>query len=192
MQSELEGIKSALLSNTGRKALGQEALPQAAVAMIIRPNTRLSQLETLLLKRMTRESDPWSGHMAFPGGRYEDKDGLILSTAIREVLEETGIDLRNCSMLGTLDEVIPITRAIRVTPYVALAPEGTEVNLNASEIAEHVWVPLTFFKNRSNLRPYLICRNGIEIVVPSFLYREKYVIWGMTLRMIEDFVEKVY
>lgn len=130
--------------------------------------------------------------MAFPGGRYEDKDRLILSTAIREVLEETGIDLRNCSILGTLDEVTPTTRAIRVTPYVALAPESAEVNLNASEIAEHIWVPLTFFKNQSNIRPHVVTRNSNEVVVPSFLYREKYVIWGMTLRMIEDFVRKVY
>ncbi|MHB8567767.1 MAG: NUDIX hydrolase [Nitrososphaerales archaeon] len=190
VSAQIEEIKAALLSKPGRKASGEQFLPQAAVAIILRPDNFSEECEILVIKRETRENDPWSGHMAFPGGHYEESDEMVLTTAIREALEETGIDLRNCSMLGTLDEVIPTNRAIRVTPYVVLAPESTSVNIDGNEVAGYFWIPISFFRNLENSRPYILERLGTR--VPSFLFKEKYVIWGMTHRMIADFLAKVY
>src|SRR5579875_786612 len=192
LESEIEKIKSSLLARPGRKVPGEESMPQAAVAMILRPNKALGEHEMLLIKRISSENDPWSGHMAFPGGHYRDNDKLILTTAIREVLEETGIDLRNCSMLGTLDEVIPTNRAIRVTPYVVLGSEATAVEVDAEEVSEYFWIPLSFFRESSNSQLFAVMRSGVNVQVPSFVLKKNYVIWGMTYRMITDFLAKVY
>ena len=60
----------------------------------------------LFIKRATRESDRWSAHIAFPGGRAEptDEDGIY--TAQRECFEEVGIDLAEPEFLhvGALDD----------------------------------------------------------------------------------------
>jgi hypothetical protein len=44
---------------------------QASVALVLRAR---DPLEILLIKRATSERDPWSGHMALPGGRRDGAD----------------------------------------------------------------------------------------------------------------------
>ena len=67
---------------------------KAAVSIIIVKPNAPHDAQVLLIERSKNKNDPWSGHMAFPGGRYQDNDQDILSTAIRETLEEIGLDLR--------------------------------------------------------------------------------------------------
>ena len=73
----------------------------AAVAMLLTETGDTTKV--LLVKRATREADPWSGHMAFPGGRLGHGDRDLMSTACRETREETGIDLTKCTAIGPLD-----------------------------------------------------------------------------------------
>ena len=119
--------------------------------MILKPNAEKKQLVVLLLKRKVSESDPWSGHMAFPGGRANDTERDIIETARREVMEETSIDFRNCELLGTLDDVLPGNRLLVVTPFVLMAPASTEVKIDGREIADQVWIPLDFFMDEEKL-----------------------------------------
>ena len=64
---------------------------QAAVAVVLREGD--SGSEILFIERSTREDDPWSGHMAFPGGRVEAADANTRAAAERETLEEVGVSL---------------------------------------------------------------------------------------------------
>jgi 8-oxo-dGTP pyrophosphatase MutT (NUDIX family) len=61
--------------------------------------------EVLLIERARREGDPWSGHMAFPGGRVEISDESVQRAAERETFEEVGIDLAGAELLGRLDDL---------------------------------------------------------------------------------------
>ena len=65
---------------------------QAATALVLRPRTD-DALELLFIKRAEWAGDPWSGQVAFPGGRHEPHDPDLLTTSVRETQEETGIDL---------------------------------------------------------------------------------------------------
>ena len=65
--------------------------PTAAVAAVLRFGEKGP--EVLFIERAVKEGDPWSGQMAFPGGRTELKDKSSLDTARRETLEEIGFDL---------------------------------------------------------------------------------------------------
>jgi len=100
-------------------------------------------LDALFVKRAESAVDPWSGQIAFPGGRFEHPDNGIIDTAIREAREETGIDLLVQSRLvGTLDEVRPSNRPnLIVTPFVALV-EDRPIPKLGSEIEEAFWAPL--------------------------------------------------
>lgn len=123
-------------------------------------------LELLFIQRAKRPGDPWSGHIAFPGGRREDADEGDLGTAVRETKEELGLDLSDSNqfrLLGRLDdEAIPVSKRGRqggvLSPFVFLQkPPDPEVDvsyeedaeapgmsLDASEVAACLWVPVKY------------------------------------------------
>ncbi|MEP6687797.1 MAG: NUDIX domain-containing protein, partial [Gemmatimonadales bacterium] len=79
----------------------------------------------LLIRRADRAGDPWSGHMALPGGRREETDPDLVATAVRETFEEVGLSLAPADLLGSLDDVVPRTPVlppIAVRPYVFALP----------------------------------------------------------------------
>jgi ADP-ribose pyrophosphatase YjhB (NUDIX family) len=81
-----------------------DAVMRAAVALVIAPDG--DDLAALLIERAQHPLDPWSGHMAFPGGRHDAADPSLERTAIRETLEEVGIDLiRDSRFVAPLDEI---------------------------------------------------------------------------------------
>ena len=65
---------------------------RAAVAIVVRP--RVDEDEILLIRRSQRADDPWSGHMAFPGGRSEPSDADLCATAIRETRAAPGREIQ--------------------------------------------------------------------------------------------------
>ena len=102
---------------------------QAAVALVLRAR---EPLELLLIKRATSERDPWSGHMALPGGRHEESDPDLAATAVREALEEIGLPLhRHAKPLGRLDDVRTHTGDMIVRPYVWSLEEPVVLSPNA-------------------------------------------------------------
>lgn len=56
--------------------------------------------EALFIKRASRRGDRWTGHIALPGGRRDPEDVDDGAAAVRETMEEVGIDL-------TADSVLP-------------------------------------------------------------------------------------
>ena len=159
--------------------------------MILKPSSENGQLDVLLVKRVSSPIDPWSGHMAFPGGRQRGPREGMFETARREVLEEVGLDLQKMELLGRLDDVVPGSFLIKVTPFAVVAAEPAEVKINTAEIDDHVWIPLEFFFDSKNSTPYNIARVGENREVPSFVYNGRHIVWGLTLRIIQNFGEKI-
>ena len=161
----------------------------AAVVMILR-ETRHRHLETVFIRRAERAQDPWSGHMAFPGGRMEPDDESLESAARRETLEEIGLELSPEAQLGRLDDVDgarwrPFT--LWVTPFVYCCPEQLELTLG-TEVADVVWVPLSYLADPRNVQPYRLHTGPADLVLPSFQYGS-YTIWGITYRMLASFFQ---
>src|SRR5262245_58169717 len=109
----------------GKEVDAEDGIIWAAIAVTIRLGDA-GEPELLMIKRAEHDGDPWSGHVACPGGREEDGDASLEATAIRETREETGIDLgRVGRILGTLDDLSPRTPylpPIVIRPFVAVAP----------------------------------------------------------------------
>ncbi|MFT4714450.1 MAG: 8-oxo-dGTP pyrophosphatase MutT (NUDIX family), partial [Candidatus Azotimanducaceae bacterium] len=118
-----------------------EGTREAAVATILRPG---NQTEAMFILRASRDGDPWSGQMAFPGGHRDPGDLSIRHTAERETWEEVGLDLSShAHHLGELDQirVRPRGRNIDmvVTPVLyVLKSEPFVLNPN-DEVAEILW-----------------------------------------------------
>ena len=168
------------------------AARRAAVAILIRIG-ETGEPELFFIQRAEYEGDPWSGHVAFPGGRAEPGDESLVHTAMRETLEETEIDLREgCQLLGVLDDLHPRTSrlpAVVVRPFVFLVSGVSEPVLSA-EVAGAFWVPLSVLLDRSVWRDTTVKAGDVEISRFAF-HHEGYVVWGMTERILSSLLEMV-
>ena len=166
-----------------------EALRWAAVAILLRVNDA-GGLDLLLIRRAERQGDPWSGHVALPGGRYDPTDSSLEETALREVWEEVGVDVRRDGrVIGTLDDLAPRTPAlppIAVRPFVAAVGEVTLAP--NPEVAAAAWVPLDALRAPEATRDSVVLVRGERRRVPSFVVGD-YLVWGMTERILRQFVE---
>ena len=162
----------------------------AAVAAVVRAS--LAQTEILFIERADHPLDPWSGHMAFPGGRLEAGDASGLSAAIRETREELSLDLeRDASLLGALPPVRTHLShgpgPLWVAPFAFEVHGDPPLHPNA-EVKEAVWVPLSFLLDRANRGSFVWTGRGVPLPMPCYRYRGR-VIWGLTLRMLDDLLD---
>lgn len=160
---------------------------RAAVASILRQQADAECCEMLFIRRAKQEQDPWSGHMAFPGGRQEKQDSGPLEAACRETLEEVSIDLsRSAELIGQLDDVHASARGriipLAITPFIFLLTGGVDTRPN-EEVEEIFWVPVTKMldpKHGSTV-PYTLA--GQRYDLPCFRISGQ-VIWGLTYQML--------
>jgi len=169
-----------LSSLRGKLLDGPEESSHAAVAILLRE--RNDDLEFFLVKRAEVEGDPWSGDMAFPGGKRGDDDRDLVETASREVLEETAIDLREKSKLGYMKPIFSSVRTnMKVQPIVYVYDEEPEVSLNY-ELTRYLWAPLSELvqsRTKQDVKGW-----------NSDVYKyDGEVVWGLTFRMLEQLIK---
>ena len=165
--------------------VAEAGVRRAAVALIFRAG-EAGRPELLFIKRAEYPGDPWSGQVAFPGGREEGDDATLSDTAIRETREETGIDLgRDARIIGTLDDLYPRTvrlPAISVRPFVFALGRSETLTLSP-EVALAFWIPFGSLATTDAWREDTVFARGIEINARVFRHQD-HVIWGMTERIL--------
>lgn len=166
---------------------------RAAVAMVLRESGE--DADVLLIHRATREGDPWSGHMALPGGRQAATDRDVIHTAVRETLEEVGIDVeRGGELIGRLDELHAVSRDrpldMVISPTVWHLRDPSELVLHPHEVAAAMWVPLSHLLSPVGRGSYRRTLDGVDSDYPAFVY-SSHTIWGLTHRILDGFFEIV-
>lgn len=187
---DVRRLARALAARTPKRHDPADPVRRAAVALLLRLGDA-DALELLLIKRAEYASDPWSGHVALPGGRQESGDATLLQTAIRETREEIGVDIAGQgTVLGTLDELGPSTPRLpplTILPHVAVVERELPLALS-QEVAEAFWVPLSTLRDPAASREIdLDLVTGVRRV-RSLSYKE-YIIWGLTERILRQFFE---
>lgn len=169
------------------RRLDDEPGPKAAVALVFRERER--QLELLFIHRAEHPDDPWSGQMAFPGGRAEAGDPDLRATAVRETSEEIGIDLAVAAdPLGSLDETRAVSRMrpvnLTITPFVFWLHGAGDATLSDEVTSVH-WILLDdlLSSRHRELMDYAI--DGQRLEFPCFRVEGK-TIWGLTYRMFAN------
>lgn len=162
---------------------------QASVALVLRAR---DPLELLLIKRANSERDPWSGHMALPGGRKDDADADLQNTARRETLEETGVDLDGLARpLGRLEDVTPSSPRLprlTISPFVFGVPAEVEAHVASPEIERVFWVSVDRLRALETRGEVEIPLPGGTRRFPSFHVFGEHV-WGLTYRILARFLE---
>ena len=145
-----------------------------------------------MIKRADAERDPWSGHVACPGGRMEPADRDLEETAVRETLEETGVDIaRSGRVLGTLDDISPRTPVlppILVRPYVAVVTPEVEI-VPSVEVADAFWVPIAALRERTAWGTGVVAVRGLGDRQVAVFRHGAYTVWGLTERVLRQFLE---
>ena len=182
-------LRRAFAEHAPRAAERYEGAREAAVAVLVRAR---DELELLLIKRAVHEADPWSGHVALPGGRRSPDDEDLLHTAVRETEEEVGVAIRReMQLIGALDEVSPRTPRLPpliIAPFVFAVPGDTTPVIDTREVEAAIWVPLSALRDKSAASEILISLEGGSRAFPSLRYGD-YVIWGLTHRILVRFLE---
>jgi len=163
-----------------------ESILVAAIAIILRDGAQGT--EFLLMQRAKHEKDPWSGQMAFPGGKIEASDSSRKATAIRETEEEVGICLRERDYVGQLDDLYGIKENnkynVVVSCYVFKADREL-TPIGNYEVEDLVWLPMSYLQNPLNDYEYYH-PNDARMRMPAILIDEnkEQVLWGLSLRML--------
>jgi 8-oxo-dGTP diphosphatase len=159
------------------------AQPEAAVAIV---HAHGAEESVLLIRRSERESDPWSGHWSFPGGRCEPGDEDLAHTALRELEEECGIHLDREHLEAALPPLSAGRRmrhVLTVAPFLFRADSELPTVVDPEEVAEAVWVPLSLLRDPARHRLRSVPRLPPEMAFPA-IELNGVPLWGFTYRVI--------
>ena len=190
-------MESPTLSETLREAItkGLAAVPsrpfegeyRARAAVLMGIGEREAG-PSFLLTRRTNTVSTHKGQVSFPGGQREKGDSSVEETALRETFEELGIRSESIEIAGQLNDYLAVTRS-RVTPFAGFINGSPDITPCPAEVAHVLWVPLRFFLETAP-RIEIWERLGQSVPVQFYDYDDE-VIWGLTVRMITDFLETI-
>lgn len=163
------------------------ARTRAAVAMILREVT--CDLELLFIERATDERDPWSGHLAFPGGKVELGE-QAQHAAERETQEEIGLDLGCEHYLGRMSDIVGANLPVRVSCFVYGVGASVQPVVSA-EVSDVFWIKLSDILRPERHQMTTVSFSGKSLEVPSIVLprSDKPVLWGITYRLVIQLLE---
>lgn len=188
VERPIDKLRTIVESIPAASECGSKVLKRAAVSAVFFERADRG-LELLFIQRASDPRDPWSGHMAFPGGRVETHDAGTRGAAERETLEEIGLDLPSTSdWFGRISDVRALAKGrllpLVITPHVYRIRKKPALSFNY-EVDDAVWVPFSFLLDDANREEMDYKVAGIPVQLPCFRFAGK-VIWGLTLRMVDE------
>jgi 8-oxo-dGTP pyrophosphatase MutT (NUDIX family) len=157
----------------------------AAVALVFcAPNDGAAEL--LFIERALKEGDPWSGHMAFPGGRRDRSDPDLVATSLRETREEVGLELGR--PIARLDDFANARAgSLVVSPFVYQLDARPALSPNR-EVQSTVWIPVPWLLHPDAAIDYELSRDSQKLSFPAVRY-DRYTVWGLTYRILANLFE---
>jgi 8-oxo-dGTP pyrophosphatase MutT (NUDIX family) len=159
------------------------------VAVVLRASDRAHVPEVLFIERARHDNDPWSGHMAFPGGRIDPGDATDRAAAERETLEEVSVDLSSARYLGRLSDLegrhAGRPAELVISAHVYHATETAPLRPNY-EVEEAFWFPLdALCDTRRHVGYSPFGRPGSTMPGICVGDPERHIVWGLTYRFLE-------
>ncbi|NIQ14134.1 MAG: NUDIX domain-containing protein [Candidatus Dadabacteria bacterium] len=190
MKDKIINLKKSLIP------LEEELLPDSNVVLssvLMMLSHKNDELGIYFIKRAEHPDDKFSGHIAFPGGKKKKIDNSLLDTAIRETIEEVDVDIvKSGEVLGKLDIVNPYTPSVShyiVRPFVSILHEEVDFYKNY-EVEDIFWIPISHLLDERN-RNIRIRESEGEIINDYIFNYNQYIIWGLTGRILQQFLDKV-
>jgi len=160
---------------------------RASVAMILHQTA--DDVEMLFIQRAVHDLDPWSGHIAFPGGKLEEGE-LECQAACRETQEETGIDLEQGRYLGRLSDIVGSNLPVRVSCCLFGVDRMLFRPVLNEEVRDLFWVKVSELRDPGRHFQSSVAFDQRRFEVPAFQLpvENKPVLWGITYRLVRQFL----
>lgn len=162
---------------------------RAAVALIL---SRIgSGYRILFIERATHPGDPWSGNIGFPGGKVEQDDADSRHAAERETMEELGVDLGSAEYLGRLSDHDGAHLPVLLSSFVYGIEEELEFIIS-EEVKDVFWLTIEELTdpNRHGAHLFTFAGDLFESPCIQLPFEDKPVLWGLTYRILSEFLEK--
>jgi 8-oxo-dGTP pyrophosphatase MutT (NUDIX family) len=190
MPFTLDQIRQALAGHRPQPLAPEPHQSEAAVALVL---AGAPELALCVIRRAERAGDPWSGHLALPGGRADPADPHPRAVAERETMEEVGLALDERHWLGDLSQV-PVrmggpdqgVRRMVLYPFVYYLGTDLPPFTLSDEVTEAFWVPLAHLWDPANAGHVEWEREGSRLLYPAVRWRG-HAIWGLTFRVLTLF-----
>ena len=173
-----------ILSRRERKVI--DHLPFHRAAVLVPLFEKEGACHLLFTKRSDRVKHH-KGEVSFPGGMFDEEDGDLKRTALREASEEVGLKEDQVQILGVLDDIVTISEFI-VTPFVGVFPYPFPFKLSPIEIAELIEVPLASLLDPDCFGEKEIIQMGRKRIVQAYQYQH-HSIWGATAHILKQFLD---
>lgn len=162
----------------------------AAVGLILRGWG--TELELGFIRRPVSPTDPWSGQIAFPGGRHEADDADLFASALREIREEVGWNIDRQRLLGTLADVQARKSGVLlpffIRPFVFDGEGLPAPEIGPSEVDEFLWVPFKTLVDPAKHVDFPWQRGAVKAALPGIRLTPKDILWGLSYMILTDFV----
>ena len=178
-----ERLKEALSQREKAHVIDSSRVPSAVLIPIYIKNGEYH----ILFTQRTEIVRDHKGQISFPGGAYEEQDGTMLNTALRESNEEIGLESGVVELLGELDDIATMGTNYIISPFVAAIPWPFSLTLYPTEVKEIIEVPLPTLLGKDCLGQTNQYINGELVTTDSYIYQGK-VIWGATARILKQFL----
>lgn len=162
---------------------------RAAVALLLAGDG--AERKILFIERATHPGDPWSGNIGFPGGKVEADDSDPRHAAERETMEELSLDLSSAGYLGRLSDLDGAHLPVLLSCFVYAVPAGVQPELS-DEVKDAFWVSINDLvdTSRHGIHKFTFSGDAFESPCIRLPYEDKPVLWGLTYRLVMDFLQR--
>ena len=131
-----------------------------------------------------------AGQIAFPGGRYEDEDINVQTTALREIHEEIGIPEDKIEIVGRLSDIYVPPSNFLISVFVGYLDEKPMYKIEEREVDEVIEVPFgDFFKpGLIKEKEFFVSSLNASSKAPYFDVSNA-EIWGASAMVISEFLD---
>ncbi|MCC6462669.1 MAG: CoA pyrophosphatase [Saprospiraceae bacterium] len=145
---------------------------------------------TVLIQRTQNPRDRHGGQVSFPGGRWEDADGVLANVALREAEEEIGVPASQIEILGSLTDLyIPVSNFL-VHPFVGILQAPPLFTPQPGEVESILTPPVQYFLAPENRKiTDLTLAQGLTIKEVPYFEVEGRMVWGATAMILSEFLE---
>ncbi|SIP88365.1 NUDIX domain-containing protein [Alkalispirochaeta americana] len=160
---------------------------EGAVLIVLIPRYSPDGLEVLIpLIERSRDGGPHSGQLALPGGGREEQDTDLTATALRETLEETGLETGRCTVMGSLSPLTVAVSSYLVTPVVAFTESPLETirfSPNPREVARILLISPAHLTEKAGTARLMV--HGVARTVPAYILDSR-PLWGATAMILAE------
>jgi len=160
----------------------------AGVISLIYPKD--GQAHLLFMKRTSKyPQDKHAGQISFPGGKKDPTDLDMVACAVRECWEEVGVAKESYKILGSLSQLYVSVSNFLIYPYLAIADNPLNFNIETEEVSELIEYPLAELLDYKLLSTTEIMVRGYKMKNVPYFDLQGEVLWGATSMITSEIIQ---